>query len=75
VESRNHSKKRGELRKSIRVGKKEGCAIKQMKKFVVTLTKQGQTTMKIVVHAQNQQDAKRQAQSMHPGWNVNRIDG
>jgi hypothetical protein len=46
-----------------------------MKKFVVTLTKQGQTAMKIVVHAQNQQDAKRQALSMHPGWNVNRIDG
>jgi hypothetical protein len=46
-----------------------------MKQFVVTLTKQGQTPMKIVVHAQNQQDAKRQALSMHAGWNVNRIDG
>jgi|LakMenE01Jun11ns_1017448.scaffolds.fasta_scaffold9092179_2 antitoxin (DNA-binding transcriptional repressor) of toxin-antitoxin stability system len=45
-----------------------------MKQFLVTLTKQGQPAMKIVVHAQNQQDARRQALSMHQGWNVNRID-
>lgn len=46
-----------------------------MKQFTVTLTKTGQTAMKIVVYAQNQQDARRQALSIHSGWNVNRIDG
>jgi hypothetical protein len=46
-----------------------------MIQYTLTLLKQGQPPMKIVVSAQNQQDARRQAESMHPGWHVNSIAG
>ena len=46
-----------------------------MKQYTVTLVKQGQPNMKVVVMALNQNDARRQAESMHLGWHTNRIDG
>jgi hypothetical protein len=46
-----------------------------MKQYTITMVKQGQTNLKVLVMAQSQNDAKKQAESKHPGWHVNRIDG
>ncbi len=44
-----------------------------MKQYTVTLHKGSQSPMKIIVTAQSQHDARRQAESMHRGWKVNSI--
>ncbi|MBN4070681.1 hypothetical protein JYT76_03260 [Olleya sp. AH-315-F22] len=44
-----------------------------MKQFTVLMHKGSQTPMKVVVTAQNQHDAKRQAESMHRGWRANSV--
>ena len=46
-----------------------------MKQYIVTLIKTGSTPMKVAVTALNQNEAKKKAEAMNPGWHANRVDG
>ena len=44
-----------------------------MNTYIVTMLNGSKPAMKVTVTAQNINDARRQAESMHPGWRVNSV--
>jgi len=45
----------------------------KMNTYIVTMLNGSKPAMKVTVTAQNMNDARRQAESMHPGWRVNAV--